>query len=172
MNDLKRTVLTIIMLCSIGMLATQANAQDRLDKVKCAFLLNFSKYVIWPQADGDFVIGVVGQDPFGGVLDKIVEGKTVGDRPIKTAYLDADASDDELKKCSILFVNTEIETILEKIGNAPILTVGDSEKFARKKGMVGLIATNKINLEINKHQADAAGLKIHDKLLQLAKIVD
>ncbi|MFG0249317.1 MAG: YfiR family protein [Phycisphaeraceae bacterium JB051] len=172
MNTFKRTTLMITLLVLVGSLATQATAADKLDKVKCAFLLNFTKYVVWPGGSGDFVIGVVGKDPFDGVLDKIVGGKKAGDRPIKTTYLAVDASADELKKCSILFINTDVKPVLEKIGNAPILTVGDTADFAKNKGMVGLIATNKINLEINKSQADAAKLKINAKLLQMAKIVD
>ena len=172
MKNLKRLTTIMIALLLVGTFATQAQAADKPDKIKCAFLLNFTKYVSWPGGSGDFVIGVVGKDPFDGVLDKIVAGKKAGDRPIKTAYLAADASADELKKCSIVFVNTDIGPVLAKIGSAPVLTVGDTADFAKNKGMIGLIATTKINLEINNKQAEAAKLKINAKLLQMAKIVE
>src|SRR6185295_10763354 len=56
-------------------------------EVKAAFLYNFARFVEWPaEARHDpgtpFVIAVLGHDPFGGVLDETVAGKTVGGRPI------------------------------------------------------------------------------------------
>jgi hypothetical protein len=156
----------------IGMQASTAQAADKLDQIKCAFLLNFTKYVTWPDGKGDFVIGVIGKDPFDGVLDKVLEGKTAGDRPIKTAYLAADASADDMKKCSILYVTTDLAPVLTKLGSAPVLTVGDQENFAKNKGMIGLVATTKISLEINNKQAEAAKLKINAKLLQMSTIVE
>jgi hypothetical protein len=55
-------------------------------EVKAAFLYNFARFVEWP-AEGrrsePFVITVLGQDPFGRVLDDTVAGKAVAGRPIE-----------------------------------------------------------------------------------------
>src|ERR1700680_2290273 len=51
--------------------------------IKAGFIYNFAKFVEWPSAtfsqpDSPIVIGVVGTDPFGNVLDHIVEDKKIG----------------------------------------------------------------------------------------------
>ena len=53
-------------------------------EVKAAYLYNFAKFIEWPPATahGEFVIGVLGQDPFGETLDRVLRGKALGDRKI------------------------------------------------------------------------------------------
>src|SRR5690242_6746479 len=56
-------------------------------QVKAVFLFNFAQFVEWPAgsfqaADAPFVIGVLGQDPFGAQLDAVARGETVGQRPL------------------------------------------------------------------------------------------
>src|SRR6185295_556777 len=56
-------------------------------QVKAAFLYNFAKFVEWPadafpDSGSPIVIGVVGNDPFGGTLDQTTSGKTANGRPI------------------------------------------------------------------------------------------
>ena len=46
-------------------------------KIKAVFLYNFAKFVEWPpnvfpDANTPFVIGVLGQDPFGSYLEDTV----------------------------------------------------------------------------------------------------
>ena len=57
-------------------------------RVKAVFLFNFAQFVEWPpQAfrgpETPFVIGILGNDPFGDVLDEIVRGERVGARPFE-----------------------------------------------------------------------------------------
>src|SRR5258708_2860811 len=68
-------------------LTSPPNARAQQDdaseyEVKAAFLYNFGKFVEWPagelKANDDlFVIGVLGDDPFDGMLDRLVENKLV-----------------------------------------------------------------------------------------------
>src|SRR5438270_284836 len=63
-----------------------ADTQQSLEyQVKAAFLLNFTKFIEWPAeaaADGTFSICILGDDPFAGALDRIVEGETVNGRKL------------------------------------------------------------------------------------------
>jgi len=55
-------------------------------EVKAAFLYNFAKFVKWPderRLGATFVIAVLGEDPFGGVLDKMLALKTILDRKVE-----------------------------------------------------------------------------------------
>src|SRR5579883_1484108 len=51
--------------------------------VKAAFLLNFTKFIEWPEsafesASAPFRICIAGEDPFGDALDKMMQGESVG----------------------------------------------------------------------------------------------
>ena len=163
----------IVGMILMGAATSEVYAVSKIDKLKCAFLLNFSKYVSWPATTGDaFIIGVVGDDPFDGVLDQIVKGKSVGAQPIKTQYFSAGASADDLTKCSILFIVVDPEPIVKKVAGSSVLTVSDKAGFAKSHGMIGLIATNKISLEINNNKAKDANLKINAKLLKMSTIIE
>jgi hypothetical protein len=55
--------------------------------LKAAFLFNFAQFVEWPpeafpDAGAPFVIGILGEDPFGKSLDEIVTNETVRNRKI------------------------------------------------------------------------------------------
>ena len=81
-------------------------------KVKAAYLYNFAKFIEWPNdALGDeetpFVIGVLGDDPFGRILDDTVKEKKIARRPVKIRRLSWSKRVDreKLKNCHILFVS-------------------------------------------------------------------
>ena len=51
-------------------------------EAKAGFLYHFGEFVSWPATaidghDHPFIIGVLGADPFGSVLDELLEGKTL-----------------------------------------------------------------------------------------------
>src|ERR1700736_3068141 len=53
--------------------------------IKAGFIYNFAKFVEWPstafaEPDSPIVIGVLGTDPFGDIIDRIVEDKKIGSR--------------------------------------------------------------------------------------------
>ena len=56
-------------------------------QVKAAFLLNFTKFIDWPPAafatpESPIAICIVGSDPFGRILDEIVQGEAVNARKV------------------------------------------------------------------------------------------
>src|SRR5437868_3956082 len=67
--------------------STNAGAQSKEYPVKSIFLFNFTQFVEWPtnafrDPAAPIVIGVVGEDPFGTLLDEAVKGETVSGRPL------------------------------------------------------------------------------------------
>ena len=66
-------------------------------QVKAAFLLNFTKFIDWPRPetpdqDSPFGICILGDDPFGPVIDQIVEGETIQGRRTRRPESDAPRS--------------------------------------------------------------------------------
>jgi len=55
--------------------------------LKAAFLLNFARFIEWPpesfsQVAAPLVIALIGEDPFGDILDRMLEAKRVNAHPL------------------------------------------------------------------------------------------
>ncbi|HLW79574.1 MAG TPA: YfiR family protein [Terriglobia bacterium] len=145
-------------------------------QVKAAFLFNFAKFVEWPRPDpaGEAInLCVVGDDPFGGVLDQMVKGKLVNGRSVEVQRI---AAAGKIESCDMAFLGASerkrIPAILEGLGRAGVLTVGETEDFTRQGGVIGFFLDgNHVRFEVNLDAAERARLKISSKLLNLAKIV-
>src|SRR5687768_4971514 len=66
---------------------TSAIGQTREYDIKAVFLYNCTRFVTWPETafesgNAPFVIGVLGEDPFGRALDEAVQDEKVGSHPI------------------------------------------------------------------------------------------
>jgi hypothetical protein len=147
-------------------------------QVKALFLLNFIKYVDWPQgsfsdASAPVIIGVYGEDRFGDSLKKAVQGKIIAGRRI---IIQSFGKNDALAQCNILFISdsekAHLGEILNKIKELPVLTVGESDQFLEQGGMIHCVKKEgKVRLEINLDSARQANLQISSKLLNVADIV-
>ena len=147
-------------------------------QVKAAFLFNFCQFVEWPaeafpEAQTPLVIGVLGEDPFGGYLDEIAHGEKVNNHPLVVQRYHRT---DEIKVCHILFISQSeakhLEQILESLKGRNILTVSDIDGFAQRNGMIRFVTEkNKIRFRINLEAARAANLTISSKLLRAAEII-
>lgn len=82
----------------------------------------------------------------------------------------------ELKRCHVIYVGSslteQVKAIVDPLGAAGILSVGETEAFARAGGMIGfLLDKGKIRFCINPEVVKKAKLDIDAKLLKLARIV-
>jgi len=148
-------------------------------EVKAAFLFNFAQFIEWPakafaSTNAPFVIGVLGDDPFGHVLNQTVQGETLNGRLIALKHSNRL---EELTGCQILFVSrsekTRLPQVLAAIGNSGVLTVGETDQFLRHGGVINFVTTheNKVRFEINLSAAERQGLKLNAKLLKVAQTV-
>lgn len=145
-------------------------------QLKAAFLYNFTKFVEWPThrlaaPETPLIIGVLGHNPFGDELAKAVQGRTQNGHPLVVTNLTAAPAGTNVH---LLFVPRGQEERFEphrtKLHAAGVLTVGETEAFAQADGLITFTTeAGKIRFDINQAAAEAAGLKISSKLLQLAK---
>jgi hypothetical protein len=156
----------------------QAPAAPTEYQVKAVFLFNFSQFVDWPPASfadarAPLVIGVLGRDPFGAMLDEIVHGETVNGRPLAVRRYQ---SVEQLDACHILFIDrsqdAQLDAIFAALKGRSVLTVGDFDGFTRRGGIIRFMTVgNKIRLRVHLQAAQAANLAISSKLLRPAHIV-
>ena len=144
-------------------------------QVKAAFLFNFAKFVDWPahkftQPDSPLIIGIVGTDPFGGLLEEAVQDKRVNYRTVTVRHVE---SMEELRKCHMVFVcrseAARLGPILAEVRGDNVLTVGEIDKFTSRGGIINFVMINNtVHFQINDAAARHAGLKVSSKLLNLA----
>jgi len=147
--------------------------------VKAAFLLNFAKFTEWPADSSQAVAGtvsicVLGRDPFGDSLDRIVAGRTAGGRPIEVRRYSEPAG---IETCHVLFVTSaelaRSPGVLVKLRDKPVLTVGESDDFVRRGGAIRFfVESNRARFEVSLSATAAAGLTLSSKLLGVARVVD
>jgi hypothetical protein len=167
----------ILLLVSFSVSAQLARPSE--PELKAAFVYNFIKFTEWPaekmtNKGEPFVIGVLGKDPFGTVLDKVIEGESFHQKPIvvrRFSHMGESASNSQ-----VLFISASEESnlaaILKLIEGKAILTVSEIENFAHRGGVIKLAKeSNKLAFEINVDAAKHAGLAMNAQLLRLAKIV-
>jgi hypothetical protein len=146
-------------------------------EVKAVFLFNFAQFVAWPvgafaDARSAIVIGILGDDPFGRILDDVVRGEIVTGRAL---VVERFRRVEDIRACHILFVGQfdaeQYAHIFAALQGRPILTVGETEGFAVRGGAIRFVtAQNRIRLRINLEAARAANLTISSNLLRSAEI--
>ncbi|MDD5628197.1 MAG: YfiR family protein [Elusimicrobia bacterium] len=173
----RRLALSLAVLAAL--LGRGAQAAEKIsleDKVRTAFLYNFTKYVRWPDsgAGGDFRISVIGRSGVGAALEELSRSKQVDGRRIRVAVLD---SAQDLGPAHILFIacseRERLREILRKARGKPILTVGGCAKMAEQGAAVNfVILEGKMRFEINRSAVERAKLEMNSELLKLAILVE
>lgn len=168
----------LAMLLAVRPEVTAAPVPSREFQIKAVFLFNFAQFVEWPprafaDAQAPLVIGVLGEDPFGSLLDETVRGEKMGSHPLVVRRYRHVA---DIADCHILYISRSetdrLEPIMAALAGRSVLTVGDMESFARHGGMVRFVMENhRTRLKINVEAARAADLTISSKLLRPAEIV-
>lgn len=170
-------MLALAVLLSI---VTVTSAQNTIDtrreyNVKAAMLYGFGRYITWPQAayenkNSPFVIGVLGEYPFGEALDTIAARKTLQGRRIQIRRLrNAGGCPD----CQILFVTQSVSSEVEldairECSNQYVLLVGESPDFARRGGIINFfLHGDTVRFEFNTEIAQKMQLALNAKLYSL-----
>ncbi|HJQ22981.1 MAG TPA: YfiR family protein [Blastocatellia bacterium] len=172
----RRAVSALLAALIIGPSAPAQTANEY--QVKAAFLFNFVKFIEWPaEAFSDdgapLVIGVIGQDPFGGHLDQAISGKSVNGRQLLVRRF---KWGEDVRACHVLFISASerkhLAQIIASLRGAAVLTVGDMDQFTQQGGGINFVTeASKLRFEINASVAEQARLKISSKLLALARAV-
>lgn len=150
MHRIKRSCLPLLLglLAVLGLASALPAAEASQEyQLKAAFLVNFAKFITWPEeafppGRQEFVLCVAGEDPFGATLDT-ARSKTIANRSIRVELVD---SIDKASGCHLLFVSRSEQGRLNQLKAGPgkdaVLTVSDIEGFVQAGGMIEFIARN------------------------------
>jgi len=172
----RRISLILVVLLSAERMAGQSVVL-REYSVKAAFLYNLVKYTDWPsrafpEPDAPIVIGLLGSDPFGTVLDRIVEGRIINGHPILVRRATGVA---ELKGAHVVFVGaSESSRAAEQcaaLESFRALTVGDTEQTAAFAAVKFGLEADRVVFTVDLTRTSRVGVNISSKVLHLAKAV-
>jgi hypothetical protein len=162
-----------------GALVMPVRAQPSLEyNVKAALLLNFARFIEWPESafagpGAPVDICVFGPNPFGEVLDRTLTSETVGERPL-AARVVHNAS--ESAGCHLLFVPSGAETragaVMQQTGPHTV-TVGESPRFEKMGGAVTFVLEEgRVRFNVNLRPVEERGVRISARMLHVANRVN
>lgn len=170
--------LAVMVLSNFGRSAARDTSEIPEYELKAAFIYNFAKFITWPAGSftdsaSPIILAVLGDDPFGPRLPETLASKSVNGHPIHIVYV---SSGTVVPMCHILFIanseNDRLVPALERVAGRPVLTVGDSPRFADQGGMINLFLDGKaVRFEINANATESGGFKVSSKLGGLGVII-
>jgi len=190
----------LIPLLSLSTAAAGDIDEQKLNKLKAAYLYNLLKFTHWPEAkfeDKDTPIRVIilGQTPVAQVFENAVKDRTAQDRPITTERVrcphepsqaqsgeehqrELQAIYQRLRTAHMIFFSNGTDPCwpqLEKaLEGSHTLRVSDLARFAETGGMVELALKDKkrLGFVVNLEAVQDEGLRLSSSLLKLAEVID
>lgn len=169
------TLAVVVSLIFGGISARAADPVVTESQIKAAFLLNFPKYVEWPAdafaaSNSPLVVAIFGDEAVSADFQRLAEGKSIGGHPVEFR---AATTPEACVHCHMLFLGTieprEIADILNRVRDTSVLTVGETDEFLDKGGVINLSQRDrKIRVDISLRAARQANLRISSKLLSIA----
>lgn len=170
---LRATVLALFVIAASGA-AGHAQVGATESAVKATYLYKFAPFVEWPASafpshSSPFYLCVLGDDPFGAMLDQAVRGQRVDAHPMTVRRL---RNVEGGSGCHILYLGDSAAAstadTLRVLKGAPVLTVSDQSRGARGAVIQFIVKNGRVRFDIDTAAANANGVTISSKLLSLA----
>lgn len=139
--------------------------------VKATFLYKFFAFVDWPAgalgASGEPVaLCIVGDDPFGSIIEQAGADQRVGDHPIEVRRLRQAVRG---SGCRVIYIRAgadqSVSQALEAVTGEPVLTVTDG---AGGGAIRFVVQGGKVRFSVDQPVAAGNGLALSSKLLSVA----
>lgn len=167
----KSGVIRLLMFSCIVLVPYSMVFGQDLGKYQAMYIYNFTKYIQWPNNNGQLVIGAIGTETIDRELENMVAAK--GDGKLKYKKL---ASYDEITECDVIFLTEDqdknLDLVLEKTKGKSILIISENENSINNgAGISFFLDGDKLKFSINKNAVEDRNLKISASLLTLAKVI-
>lgn len=137
-------------------------------RVKASYLLNLLRFIEWPHdlrdPDGQINLCISGADSLDAFY--ALHGERVGHRMISVERV-ADITVSRINDCHILVVSGDKPVLSVPIVRG-LLTVGESEGFTARGGMINLLLVGgRVRFELNEETVKACGFNVDPRVLKL-----
>ncbi|EKD84289.1 MAG: hypothetical protein ACD_39C00128G0001 [uncultured bacterium] len=143
-------------------------------QVKAEMLFRIAEFVSWPtdtfsDPDQPFVIAIAGRDPFNSYLLKRALNERIHNRKVSVVQFEADKQEEY----HLIFIEKSeqkhLEELLAEVTGKPVLTVGDTDEFAKHGAHIGFqVIEGRMRFNVNIGSAEKSQLQIPAALLRLA----
>lgn len=166
----------MISLCSFDIKFKLEQTDPNLS-FKKSFIWAFTKYIEWPSsyATGDFVIGVLGDNPLISTLEGLERqyGDVDGQKLVVQKY----SSVSKIDKCHILYIpqdkSSSLSSVINKLKGKSTLIITEGEGLARQGAIINFVVRqSKIKFEINKKTAESYSLQVSSVLSDLGILIE
>ncbi|MCQ1550629.1 MAG: YfiR family protein [Candidatus Accumulibacter phosphatis] len=144
-------------------------------QAKAAFVLNFARYIEWPERTftsraSPLLICLLGRDSIGGAL-MALQNRQVQGRPVAVRLLNGI---DETGPCQVLYIGASearrLTLVLRALAGQAVLTVSDTDGFIDVGGAIGIVqGDGRLQFEVNRDSLEQAQLRASSHLLKLAR---
>ena len=145
--------------------------------VEAAYLYNFARFVRWPANSANtassFDICILGQDPFGGMLDKLIANDSINGKPVRKRVIDRPM---EAAGCAIVYISDSesghLRSVVSAMSTHGQLLVSGLPNFLREGGMIQFVLDqNRVRFQVNLDAASESHLSFSSELLKVAESV-
>jgi len=156
---------------------TSGSVRASEQTIKAAYLCKFAGYVEWPggpaTAGVPLTIGVLESAAMADELQRITNGRTINERPVRIRRVSAE---DSLADLHILFVGERdrerLDRLLLPAQALPILTVTDSDAGQAAGSIINFtVEQQRVRFEVSLQAAERSQLKLSSRLLSVAQRV-
>lgn len=157
----------------VAALSLQAQTLSEYD-VEAAYLYNFGKFVRWSNEGANtsptFDICILGQDPFGGTLDKLIANDKIDGKPIRKRILGRTS---ESAGCAIVYISDSeaenVRRIISVLSARGELLVSGLPNFLQEGGMIQFVLQeDRVRFQVNLNPATKSHLVFSSQLLKVA----
>lgn len=169
---MKKFYLSLFFLFGIMMWASPQTTAPEISDAQAMFIYNFSRLVKWPvnATQGDFVIGVLGNNETYGSLKSYTTAKKVGAQKIIIKKFN---NPEDITTCNILFVgaskSSKMDKINEKLNGTNTLIIGEHSGITESGAAINFVLIgNRLKFELNKNNIDKYNLIVSKSLQDMA----
>ncbi|MBI3233289.1 MAG: YfiR family protein [Bacteroidetes bacterium] len=175
-HSIKSLVLTLGVIFLSSFKFNSPNINQELDySLHAKYIYHFTKYFEWPteKESGSFIIGIYGNKDLYGELKKISELKKINNRNIVVVDL---SLEDDPSNCQMVFIGRasliNIDKIMLKIGNKPIMVLGDKMGYSKRGLDVNfIIKDDLLRFELSASALESKKIKTAKEIKSLALAV-
>jgi hypothetical protein len=167
------------LLAALSCFSAAAHGTASEYQVKAALLYKVSKFVQWPDSafpepGAPLFICILGKNPFEPAIDMTQPRRVQGHPVVIKLRPDLPAAHMD---CHVLFISDvepdELKSLLLIARNQPVLTVGETDGFARQGGILQFTQRRgRVHFVINRFVLHLGDLHIDTRLLELATVID
>lgn len=165
---------------AIALIASLSSAPARTEapnpmpeQVRAAYVLNFTRYTTWPASaisEGSAPLVVCALGPGASDVARQLQSRAAGNHPLELRALQ---HPDQVSGCHALYLGpterAQQSSLLARLRNQAILTIGESPSFLADGGMINLVLVDgNLHFEVNLAATAGAGMQLNPRMLALA----